>query len=172
MGLALDWARATNDASTERLLESRAQDFHGDDESCPLAVEPSGHDFLSPCLGAADLMRRVLPPNSYAAWLSRALPEIPTDGATVWLEPAAPSDRRDGKIAHLDGLNLSRAWMLEGMASALPRGDARRPALIAAARDHRDAGLSAVTGEHYAGGHWLGSFATYLTTRRGIVESP
>jgi len=172
MGLALDWARATNDASAERVLESRARDFYGDDESCPLAVEPSGHDFLSPCLGAADLMRRVLPPNGFAAWLSRALPEIPTDGTTAWLEPVAPSDRRDGKIAHLDGLNLSRAWMLEGIASGLPKGDARTPALIAAARAHREAGLSAVTGEHYAGGHWLGSFATYLSTRRGIGKSP
>jgi hypothetical protein len=172
MGLALDWARATNDGAAQRVLESRARGFYGDDAGCPLALEPSGHDFLSPCLGAADLMRRVLPPKSFAAWLSRALPGIPTDGATTWLEPATPSDRSDGKIAHLDGLNLSRAWMLEGIVSGLPRGDARSPALIAAARAHREAGLSAVTGEHYAGGHWLGSFATYLTTRRGIGETP
>jgi hypothetical protein len=172
MGLALDWARATNDAAVERLLESRARDFHDHDESCPVALEPSGHDFLSPCLAAADLMRRVLPPQQFAVWLTRALPGIPEDGATAWLRPAAPSDRRDGKIAHLDGLNLSRAWMLEGIASGLPKGDARPPALIAAAREHRDAGLSAVTGEHYAGGHWLGSFATYLTTRRGVATTP
>jgi hypothetical protein len=77
-------------------------------------------------------------------------------------------DREDGKLAHLDGLNLSRAWMLEGIAHGLPGDDQRRASLLASARVHADAGLKAVTGEHYSGGHWLGSFATYLTTRRGI----
>ena len=78
------------------------------------------------------------------------------------------SDRTDGKLAHLDGLNLSRAWMLEGIASALPEDDVRRSALVVAAHEHREAGLASVTGEHYAGGHWLGSFATYLVTGRGL----
>ena len=76
-------------------------------------------------------------------------------------------DPSDPKLAHLDGLNLSRAWMLEGILSALPDDDHRRPALQAAADAHRNAGLAAVTGEHYEGGHWLGSFAVYLTTHRG-----
>ena len=78
------------------------------------------------------------------------------------------SDASDGKLVHLDGLNLSRAWMLEGIAAALPRADPRRSALGAAAREHREAGLAAVAGEHYEGGHWLGSFATYLVTERGL----
>lgn len=77
-------------------------------------------------------------------------------------------DPSDPKLAHLDGLNLSRAWMLEGMLSSLPADDPRRPALASAAEAHRRAGLAAVTGEHYEGGHWLGSFAVYLTTQRGI----
>ncbi|HMH79638.1 MAG TPA: DUF2891 family protein, partial [Candidatus Acidoferrum sp.] len=76
----------------------------------------------------------------------------------------------DPKLAHLDGLNLSRAWMLEGILSALPPDDPRRTALQAAADAHRRAGLAAVTGAHYEGGHWLGSFAVYLTTQRGIQK--
>jgi hypothetical protein len=85
-----------------------------------------------------------------------------------WLKVAVSPDPSDPKLAHLDGLNLSRAWMLEGIFSALPSDDPRRAALQAAADAHRDAGLAAVTGEHYEGGHWLGSFAVYLTTQRGI----
>ena len=83
---------------------------------------------------------------------------------------ASKPDPSDPKLAHLDGLNLSRAWMLEGIMSALPKGDPRRPALAAAVEAHRRAGLAAVTGAHYEGGHWLGSFAVYLTTQRGIGE--
>jgi hypothetical protein len=170
-GLILDWARSSGDAELERLLDDRVRYFYLGDTDCPLSYEPSGQDFLSPCLAEADLMRRVLPPQIYAKWLARFLPEIPRAGATAWLVPAVVSDRTDPKLAHLDGLNLSRAWMLEGMASGLPATDARRPALAKAARAHADAGLAAVTGEHYEGGHWLGSFATYLVTRRGLQSS-
>ena len=81
------------------------------------------------------------------------------------------SDRSDGKLAHLDGLNLSRAWMLEGMAAGLPESDPRITALRAAATVHRETGLRAVTGEHYEGGHWLGTFAVYLVTARGLPSS-
>ena len=96
------------------------------------------------------------------------MPGIPLDGSATWLQPAVVTDRTDGKLAHLDGLNLSRAWMLEGMLSGLPSGDPRRSALEAAATLHRESGLAAVTGEHYAGGHWLGSFAVYLVTQWGL----
>jgi hypothetical protein len=113
-------------------------------------------------------MRRVLPPAEFAAWLKTFLPGIPTTDSGDWLPIGVVTDRTDGKLAHLDGLNLSRAWMLEGIAAGLPSGDPRRRALLAAARVHAASGLAAVTGEHYAGGHWLGSFATYLATRRGI----
>jgi len=78
-------------------------------------------------------------------------------------------DPSDPKLAHLDGLNLSRAWMLEGIAAGLPKGDKRRPMILATAEEHRRSGLAAVTGKHYEGGHWLGSFAVYLVTRRGIA---
>jgi hypothetical protein len=137
------------------------------DRDCPLSWEPSGEDFLSPCLAEADLVRRVLPPPEFAGWLRTFLPGIPVSQATAWLDPAVVTDASDPKLAHLDGLNLSRAWMLEGIVGGLPADDPRAATLRLAAARHREAGLRAVTGEHYEGGHWLGSFAVYLTTRRG-----
>ena len=171
LGLVLDWARTAGERGLLRLARARTEDYYGRDRDCPLAYEPSGQDFLSPCLAEADLLRRVRSPRDFAAWLDGFLPGIPRrgdKGGERWIEPAVVSDPRDGKLAHLDGLNLSRAWMLEGIAAGLPAGDDRRPALREAARRHRETGLAAVTGEHYAGGHWLASFATYLVTERGL----
>ncbi|HEX7183248.1 MAG TPA: DUF2891 domain-containing protein, partial [Thermoanaerobaculia bacterium] len=171
-GLILDWARAAGDRETAALVESRTRDLYLKDRDCPVEYEPSGEDFLSPCLGEADLVRRVLPPAEYATWLSAFLPGIPRDGPLNgrgdWLAPGVVTDPTDPKLAHLDGLNLSRAWMLEGIASALPANDPRLGSLRAAASAHRESGLRSVTGEHYEGGHWLGSFATYLVTGRGL----
>jgi Protein of unknown function (DUF2891) len=112
----------------------------------------------------------VLSPKDFAAWLHKFLPQIPGNGSGAWLQPEKSTDPSDPKLAHIDGLNLSRAWMLEGIASRLPANDPRLAALEKSVAAHRDAGLAAVTGEHYEGGHWLGSFAVYLDTRRGIVE--
>jgi hypothetical protein len=171
-GLVLDWARKAEDRAMEQLLMERVETFYGKDRRGPLNYEPSGHDFLSPCLAEADLMRRILPPARFATWLRGFLPDIPSDGSTSWLEPAVVTDPSDPKLAHLDGLNLSRAWMLEGIVSGLPPADKRLRSLQAAAKLHREAGLRAVTGEHYEGGHWLGSFAVYLTTGRGLARKP
>jgi len=170
MGMILDWARTTGDRQMESLIVARARDYYVKDRGANLAFEPSGQDFLSPVLAEADLMRRVMPPTEYAAWLGSFLPGLPLDGSTDWLEPAVVTDRTDGKLAHLDGLNLARAWMLEGIASGLPPGDPRLRAITEVARRHRESGLSSVTGEHYEGGHWLGSFAVYLVTRRGLCR--
>jgi hypothetical protein len=167
-GLILDWARAAADERMESLMVERIQDLYLGDRDCPVDYEPSGQDFLSPCLAEADLMRRVLVAEDYAVWLAGFLPGIPTEVADDWMTPAVVTDPSDPKLAHLDGLNLSRAWMLEGVAAGLPAGDSRRPSLLHAAQRNRRAGLAAVTGEHYEGGHWLGSFATYLVTGRGI----
>ncbi|MCU0302551.1 MAG: DUF2891 domain-containing protein [Thermoanaerobaculales bacterium] len=167
-GLVLDWADAVGDEAMAELVRARTRDLYLEDVACPLGYEPSGQDFLSPCLAEADLVRRVLPPADFAAWLAEFLPGIPADGGAGWLPVGVVTDRADGKLAHLDGLNLSRAWMLEGIAAGLPGDDPRRPALVAAAQVHREAGLASVTGEHYEGGHWLGSFATYLVTGKGI----
>ena len=170
-GLILDWARGTRNRAMEDLIASRTRALYLADRGCPIDYEPSGQDFLSPCLAEADLMRRVLPQAQFTAWLGEFLPRIPRDGSGQWLAVGMVTDRADGKLAHLDGLNLSRAWMLEGIASGLRADDPRLPALRAAAARHRAAGLAAVTGEHYAGGHWLGTFATYLVTARGITRA-
>jgi len=167
-GLILDWAHISGDRAMTDLLLATIDDFYAKDRACPLNYEPSGQDFLSPCLAEADLMRRVLTGPKYGEWLRTFLPGIPLDGSSRWLEPAVVTDPSDPKLAHLDGLNLSRAWMLDGIITGLARTDLRRASLQAAALRHRTAGLQAVTGEHYEGGHWLGSFAVYLTTARGL----
>ena len=171
LGLMLDYARATDNQKFVALVTSKARQFYFKDRNCPLAYEPSGEDFLSPCLGEADLMRRVLPPQDFAVWLRAFLPQIPASASDSWMPPAVSPDPSDPKLAHLDGLNLSRAWMLEGIGAGLPKGDKRLPAIQATAQAHRRAGLAAVTGGHYEGGHWLGSFAVYLVTRRGITTN-
>ncbi len=168
LGLMLDYARSTKNDSFARLVADSAKKFFLADKDYPLNYEPSGEDFLSPCLGEADVMRRVLAQAEFAKWLSDFMPQIPMTGNGDWLKPVVSPDPSDPKLAHLDGLNVSRAWMLEGILSGLPRDDRRRPALQATAEAHRRAGLAAVTGAHYEGGHWLGSFAVYLTTQRGI----
>jgi hypothetical protein len=170
LGLMLDRARASGDRKFADLIVSKAKQFYLGDKDCPLAYEPSGEDFLSPCLGEADVMRRVLPGPEFARWLRTFLPQISRARNGSWLQPAVSPDPSDPKLAHLDGLNLSRAWMLEGIAAGLPKGDTRLPMIVAAAEEHTRAGLAAVTGRHYEGGHWLGSFAVYLVTRRGIPQ--
>jgi hypothetical protein len=177
-GLVWDWAGLAGDQDMRDLLSDAAQRFYSRDRNCPLAYEPSGEDFLSPCLAEADFMRRVLGGHEFGRWLSVVLPQIPGSpgvrspgartAAAPWLPPGVVTDRADPKLAHIDGLNLSRAWMLEGIAQGLPAHDPRIPALLAAAASHAQAALPAVTGEHYEGGHWLGTFAVYLTSKAGL----
>jgi hypothetical protein len=169
-GLVLDWARVAGDAGMERVVSARTGDLYAKDRNCPIGYEPSGQDFLSPCLAEADLMRRLLDPPAFAGWLLAFLPGIPGDGGAAWLPVGVVTDPSDGKLAHLDGLNLSRAWMLDGIAASLPPKDGRLPALRAARDAHASSGLASVTGAHYAGGHWLGTFAAYLATRRGLPD--
>lgn len=168
-GLFLDWARAAGRDDFYELVARRTRDFYLADRNCPLAYEPGGQDFLSPCLAEADLMRRIMTAEEFSVWLGVFMPSIPIDGSADWMPLAVVTDPSDGKLAHLDGLNISRAWMLEGMAVGLPSGDDRKPALLKAAALHKSSGLASVTGEHYEGGHWLGSFATYLQTSRGLT---
>jgi len=168
LGLTLDWAREAGREDVTRTVRARAVDYYAQDRDAPIAYEPSGHDFLSPALGEADLMRRVLDRSAYVTWLERFLPALDSEAARRWLTPVTSPDRADGKLSHLDGLNLSRAWMLEGIANALvPDHRWRVPVGYAAGR-HALAGLASVPSEHYAGSHWLGSFATYLVTGRGV----
>jgi Protein of unknown function (DUF2891) len=166
-GLIWDWAGIAGDAQMRSLLADTARRFYLHDHNCPIDYEPSGQDFLSPCLAEADFMRRVQGRAVFGRWLSNFLPGLSAKAGPHWLEPAVVTDRADPKLAHIDGLNLSRAWMLEGIAQGLEPGDRRLPVLRALALRHRQAALPAVTGEHYEGGHWLGTFAVYLTSGAG-----
>jgi hypothetical protein len=154
MILALDWADANDDALAA-LLHERAQAYYGGDRNCP-AWEPGGDDFLSPALTEALLMRRLLADRDFRSWLSSFLPDLAAGEPPSLFTPAFVSDRSDGKIAHLDGVNLSRAWCWRGLADAL------EPALAGLARDtaevHLDASLPHVAGD-YMGEHWLATFA-------------
>jgi len=161
MGLMLDYARITGHADFGKLVESRARAYYLKDRVCPLSYEPSGEDFLSPCLAEADLMRRVLPQAEFVPWFTAFLPRVD-------LQPTLVPDVTDPKLYHLAGLNLSRAWMIEGVLSRLPEDAPRRASLTALAGRLRQTGLESIKSEHYEGGHWLGSFAVYLVSQRGL----
>lgn len=170
LGLALDWARTAGDKELEALIVSRARFYYLNDKNCPISYEPSGEDFLSPCLAEAALMARVLPTEEFSRWLSGFMPTIPKNGKTDWLPVGIVTDRADPKLAHIDGLNISRAWMLNIISNRLGVFDRRTASLENTAKAHADATLPHVTGEHYEGGHWLGSFAIYYLTNVGIIE--
>jgi hypothetical protein len=161
MGLMLDYARIMGSSTFGKLVGSRVGDYYLKDTNCPLSYEPSGEDFLSPCLAEADVVRRILPQTEFAAWFAAFLPRVD-------LEPTRVADMTDGKLYHLAGLNLSRAWMLEGIVSKLPAADARCKQLTALAGKLKQAGLESIHSENYEGGHWLGSFAVYLVSGRGL----
>ncbi len=155
LALALDYARQVDDAALAALCEAKALDWHADDAGCQ-AWEPSQDEFLSPALMEAELMRRVLAPGAFAAWFGRFLPDLAAGRPETLFAPAQVSDRSDGKIAHLDGLNLSRVWCWRGIGSAL-EGEAKARAFTAADA-HLAVALPQVTGD-YMGEHWLASFA-------------
>jgi hypothetical protein len=161
---ALDYARAKANKSLENLLLERANKYFANDTDAPARWEPDGSDFFSPSLCEADLMRRVLPPAEFTAWLHRFYPNLEKSQPKSILQPATVSDRTDPQIVHLDGLNISRAWCLEAIALALPEKDLARPVLLKAAAVHASEGIAHVTSGDYAGEHWLASFATHLMT--------
>ena len=152
--LALEWAQE-NDSALADLIAARARDYYGDDRNCQ-AWEPGGDEFLSSALTEALLMRRILPAAAFRPWFDAFLPDLAAGRPASLFTPAFVSDRSDGKIAHLDGTNLSRAWCWRGIAEALPA------ALAAKAREtadaHLDASLPHVAGD-YMGEHWLATFA-------------
>ena len=155
--LAVDWCDAAGDDALGTLLRETAERWYADDADCQ-AWEPGGDDFLSGALVEAECMRAVLPPPRWLAWLDRFLPRLAAGEPTTLFAPAGVSDRTDGKIAHLDGLNLSRAWCWRALADALPLGDPRRNRALDAAALHLAHGLPHVAGD-YMGEHWLATFA-------------
>lgn len=166
LGLILDWAKITQNTDFINLIEHKVKQFYLDNQNYSLRFEPLGYDFLSPTLAQADLMRRILTKTAFADWLTNFLPDI-----TVNLKPVEVDNSQDYLQSHFYGLNLSRAWMIEGIISGLPDEDTRIKTLENTAHIHRQIGLANAVSEHYAGSHWLGTFAVYLTTSRGLSYS-
>jgi hypothetical protein len=157
LALAHDYAVAVAADELAELIALKARAWYGADADCR-AWEPSGDDFLSPALMEAELMRRVLGARAFGAWFAAFLPGVGEGAPKTLFTPATVSDRADGKIAHLDGLNLSRAWCWRGIASALDPNSAARVRATDAAARHLAASLPHLSG-HYMGEHWLATFA-------------
>lgn len=158
LALTLDFARQTSRDSLSALVIETSKRWYLNDVGCQ-AWEPAGDEFLSPSLMEAELMRRVLPGEQFIKWFDAFFPDLAARKPATLFEPVTVTDRSDGKIAHLDGLNLSRAWCQRALARVLPDGDARRGPLIEAAERHLDSALPHVAGD-YMGEHWLATFAT------------
>jgi hypothetical protein len=154
--LAGEWAEA-HDLALATVIEERARSWFEADRSCQ-AWEPGGDEFLSPALTEALLMSRVLGRDAFISWLDAFLPDIVDARPATLFEPAHISDRSDGKIAHLDGLNLSRAWCWRGIARALRAEHPLLPIAEAAAERHVAASLPHIA-DDYMGTHWLATFA-------------
>jgi len=155
MAFAHDYAVHSQNSAFKNNIESRARDFYLKDTDCPISWEPSGYDFLSPCLEEVDIMRRILPETAFHEWIKEFLPGI--ESGTLDIEIGKVSDRTDGKLVHIDGLNLSRAWVLYGLAAQYPQYSNLKETADA----HITNTLPNLVADDYAGGHWLGSFAIY-----------
>jgi hypothetical protein len=153
--LAADWAEP-NDPPLYTLMRQKLTAWHAGDTDAA-AWEPSQDDFLSPTLMAAEAMRRVMPPEAFRAWFAAYLPRAAEGAPAALFTPARVSDRSDGKIAHLDGLNFSRAWCWRSIAHAIDDAAVQNRAR-AAADEHIAASLPHVAGD-YMGEHWLATFA-------------
>ncbi|MCD2259117.1 DUF2891 domain-containing protein [Psychroserpens luteolus] len=152
---AYDYAKTVGHEPLKSMIEQRAKDFYSNDADCPLSWEPSGFDFLSPCLEEAALMKRVLPIEDFKTWINTFLPQLKDN--TFTMTTGKVSDRTDGKLVHLDGVNFSRAWSLNEIARDLPEYSH----LKNIANQHINYSLPSIVGDSYEGGHWLGSFAIY-----------
>jgi hypothetical protein len=168
LAFALDYARAAGDRELEALIVERSRTYFLTDASYPAAWEPGGEDFFSPALMEVDLMLRVLKPLEFQQWFRRFLPGLASGRPKSLLAPATVGDRSDPKIVHLDGLNLSRAWCMRHIASALPARDAARAVLDRAAAAHARDALAHVGSGDYVGEHWLASFAVYMLSEASV----
>jgi hypothetical protein len=159
---AFDYAKSAHKGRFASLIAARAQDYFARDRGSPAQFEPSGSDFLSPALIEADLMHRVLATAAFRRWLKKFLPGLASGRPASLLRPATVSDRSDGQLVHLDGLNITRAWCMRAIAAKLPERDPVRAVLLRSAHAHAKAGLGNIESGHYGGEHWLASFAVQL----------
>jgi len=168
LSFAHDYARGVGDTRLIGLVEERARAYFGTDADVPAGWEPGGADFFSPSLTEADLMRRVLSTAEFRAWFTRFLPGAAQGEPKALFQPATVTDRTDPQLVHLDGLNLSRAWCMRSIATALPAGDPARAVLVSSAARHAESALEHVASGDYAGEHWLASFAVYLLSTEPV----
>jgi hypothetical protein len=162
---SLPYARlraADGDPALLTAITGKAHEWFGGDTLYPGGWEPSGHDFLSPALTEAELMSQLLPEGEFAGWLSIFLPGIVSGEPSSLFTPAVVSDPADGQIAHLHGLNASRAWCWRRIAAALPGDDPRAGPALAAAKTHAAAALPHAVGDDYMVDHWLAAYAVLL----------
>lgn len=171
LGQILDYARAVKDEALESLVIDRAKSYYLKDLDYPVNYEPSGHDFFSSCWNEADLMRRVLPKPEFTNWLSAFLPKLQTQLTDGTIQPVQVSDVTDGKLVHLAGLNLNRAWCMRGVANALPSEHPVREQLLQSANAHLEAGLAYINSGHYEGDHWLATFGLYAAEDCGLEQT-
>ncbi|MBW3468029.1 DUF2891 domain-containing protein [Arthrospiribacter ruber] len=156
LSFAYDYAKTTQREALAQLIKERAYHWFEDDKNCPLEWEPSGFDFLSPCFQELDIMRKVMPKAEFLTWLDDFMPGL--QEKDFLLAPGEVSDRTDGKLVHLDGLNFSRAWVLYGLIGDFPEQYAH---LTGIANEHVLYSLPSIVDDNYEGTHWLGSFAIY-----------
>lgn len=166
--LVWDWTQTAGDDELAETVATHARRLYLADRDAPLAYEPSGSDFLSPSLAQADLLRRVLSQAEFSDWLTGFYGEDMVESLPRRLAPVQVVDPADGQLAHFAGLNLSRAWMLQGIATALADDDPRRAALLSLAEAHVAAGLPDALHPDYMISHWAPTFALYLLTHRGL----
>ncbi|MEQ9425593.1 MAG: DUF2891 domain-containing protein [Cyclobacteriaceae bacterium] len=155
LSFALDYARSLQRSEFEQIIISRAKEYYLNDKGCPITWEPGGFDFLSPCLQEASLMAKVLPSEEFKVWINRFMPGL-LDNPAEYMQPVSVTDKSDGKLAHLDGLNFSRAWCLYEIGYQMDK-----PELVQLANDHFNASYDKMDAGEYAGSHWLASFALY-----------
>lgn len=162
ISFALDYAQKVQNNAFQNLLIERSKTYYQNDKNGPAIWEPGGEDFLSPVLVEADLMRRVLDKKEFSVWFNQFLRGFINDEYDNLINPAIVSDRDDPKGVHLDGLNLSRAWCMLGIANALPKDDPNKEILLKAAKVHAESALRNVATGNYEGEHWLASFAIFM----------
>jgi hypothetical protein len=162
LSMMYDYALHQNDTALSNAIRNASMRFYSADKNCPFTWEPGGNDFLSPCLEEADLMRKILTPKQFTPWLKNFMPDLFNPNFKI--ATGKVTDRTDGKLVHLDGLNLSRAWCLKGIAAVINNNH-----VTVLANEHLEAALPQVASGDYAGEHWLASFAVYALTE-GLLK--
>lgn len=155
---ALDYSRTVGHEELKEIILKRSWEYFGKDMNCPDSWEPGGEDFFSPCLMEVLLMSRVLTTRAFLPWFRHFIPAM---DRSPLLMPAIVSDRTDGKLSHLDGLNLSRVWCFSAILKKLQEGDPLREILKMSIKTHLATAMENIKSGYYEGEHWLGSFAVY-----------